>query len=126
MANFEFLCSMGFKQVTEDETLVRYESDVVFVNVYHGRTSFDIGVEIGRLGRPDKYGLDSIILEAGRDAWKAEGFDRSPMFQVSKKEGVQNIVSKVALLVEKYGRPFLQGDAAFYAQLEKANETSAR
>jgi hypothetical protein len=38
------------------------------------------------------------------------------------KEGVKSIVPKVAQLVQKYGRPFLEDDAAFYTELEKANE----
>ncbi len=37
LANFKFLRSSGFKPVTEDVTLVRYESKFAFVNVYHGR-----------------------------------------------------------------------------------------
>jgi len=122
LANFKFLRSSGFKPVTEDVTLVRYESKVAFVNVHHGRGSFEVGVEISRLDCPQKYGLDYIVSWAGKDAWEAEGFGRSTMFQVSNKEGVQNIVPKVARIVQKYGQPFLEGDTAFYVELAKANE----
>lgn len=125
LANFEFLRSSGFKPVTEDVTLIRYESKAAFVIIYHGRGSFEIGAEIGRLDRPQKYGLDYIVSWAGKEAWEAEGFGRSTLFQVSNKEGVQNIVPKVARLVQKYGQPFLQGDAAFYDELERANERAS-
>jgi hypothetical protein len=59
---------------------------------------------------------------AGKQAWEAEGFGRGTMFQVSTREGVQNIVPKVAALVKKYGDPFLSGHPAFYDDLQKANE----
>ncbi|MGO4882158.1 MAG: hypothetical protein ACLP59_15195 [Bryobacteraceae bacterium] len=125
LSSFEFLRTYGLKSVGEDVTLVRYESDAVFVNVYHGRGSFEIGVEIGRLDRPEKYGLDYIVSWAGKQAWEAEGFGRGTMFQVSTLEGVQNIVPKVAQLVKKYGDPFLSGRPAFYDELQKANERAS-
>lgn len=34
---FGFLSTYGLRTVEEDATFVRYESDSVFVNVYHGR-----------------------------------------------------------------------------------------
>src|SRR5687767_11892121 len=92
LANFGFLQQIGFKPVTEDVTFVRYESKTVFVNVYHGRASFEIGVEVGRVGNHTFYVLEQIVLWAGKDAWRAEGFGRSVMFQVSNREGVQKFV----------------------------------
>ena len=123
--NFVFLRSIGFQQVSEDVTLVRYESKVAFVSVYHGRGSYEIGVEIGRLDRSEKYGLDYIVSWAGKGVWAAEGFGRSTMFQASTREGVESIVSKVARLVEKYGQMFLAGDAVFYDELQKSNERAS-
>ncbi len=124
LASFRFL-QLSFKPITEEVTFIRYESKNAFVNVYHGRGSFEVGVEIGRLDRPQKYGLDYIVSWAGKDAWEAEGFGRSTMFQASNKGGVQNIVQKVARLVEKYVGPFLAGDEAFYDELERANERAS-
>lgn len=122
LASFRFLRKYGLKPVTEDVTLVRYESKEVFVNVYHGRASFEIGVEIGRLDRPEKYGLGYIVAWAGEAAWEAEGFGRRTMFQVSNREGVQKFVPKVAEVVKKYGDRFLTGHAEFYDELQKDNE----
>ena len=125
LSSFGFLRTYGLRPVEEDVTFVRYESDSVFVNIYHGRGSFEIGVEIGRLDRTEKYRLDYIISWAGEQAWDAEGFGRGTMFQVSSREGVQNMVPKVAELVKRYGDPFLLGRPAFYASLEKANERAS-
>ena len=124
-ANFGYLLSYGMKPVEQDVTFVRYESPTVFVNVYHGRGSFEIGVEIGRLDRPEKYDLDYVVSWAGKEAWDSEGFGRGTMFQVSTLEGVQSIVPKVAQLVKKYGGPFLLGDSSFYDELQRANEQAS-
>src|ERR671917_546664 len=46
---FTFLVTdYGFRLVRTEPTFVRYESPDVCVNIYHGRASFEIGVEIGR------------------------------------------------------------------------------
>lgn len=122
LSSFGFLRTYGLEPVMEDVTLVRYESDAVFVNVYHGRSSSVIGVEIGRLDRPEQYGLDYIVYWAGKQAWEAEGFGRCTMFQVSSREGVQKFVPKVAALVKRYGDPFLSGRPGFYDELQRHNE----
>jgi len=72
LSSFDFLSTYGLRPVEESATFVRYESSSVFVNVYHGRASFEIGVEIGRRDRPEKYGLDYIVSWAGKRAWEAE------------------------------------------------------
>jgi hypothetical protein len=120
--NFQFLKKFGFRPVKEELTLVRYESRDVFVNVYHGRASFELGVEIGRLKDPShKLTLHDVLAWAGSE--KSEGFGRHVMFQVSSPEGVQEFVPKLSALVEKYAPPFLRADpAAFDSALEIQSE----
>jgi hypothetical protein len=125
LSSFAFLQAHGLNPVEENATFVRYESDAVFVNVYHGRGSFEIGVEIGRLDRPEKYGLGYIVSWAGKQQWEAEGFGRGTMFQVSTREGVQNLVPRVAELIKKYAPPFLSGRIDFYDELQRANDRSS-
>src|SRR5215471_1441934 len=85
---FSFLNSYGFKTVQEQTTFVRFESATVFVNVYHGRASFELGVEIGRLSNPGEMVLLlDVVTWAGVD--KVEGFGQHVVFQVSNREGVQ-------------------------------------
>jgi hypothetical protein len=122
LENFAFLQVKGFKALLAEDTLVHFESATVLVNVYHGRGSFEIGVQIGRLDRSLKYGLDYIVRRAGKEVWNSEGFGQSTMFQVSDREGVCSIVPKVARLVQKYGEPFLEGDPNFYNELERADK----
>lgn len=126
LSNFQFLTKVGFRPVKEDMTLVRYESPDVFVNVYHGRSSFELGVEIGRRKGPShKLTLYDIVAWAGAE--KSEGVGQHVMFQVSSREGVQAFVPKLAKVVEKHAAPFLKGDAAAFdsaleIQSERAKE----
>ena len=74
LSSFKFLNDVGFRPVEQEMTLVRYESPEVFVNVYHGRASFELGVEIGRLKEPnDKLTLYDIVAWAGVEKPKVSG-----------------------------------------------------
>ncbi|HEY0701198.1 MAG TPA: hypothetical protein VGD60_00380 [Candidatus Acidoferrales bacterium] len=123
LAAFDFLRSYGLRPVKEEVTFVRYESGTVFVNVYHGRASYEIGVEAGRLDRTaEQYGLYQMVSLAGPAALDAEEFGQHVMFQVGTREGVQRFVPKVAALVKKYGSPFLRGDAVFYDEMAERSK----
>lgn len=113
LSNFKFLSDFGLRPVEEKMTLVRYESADVFVNVYHGRASYELGVEIGRVKEPEKrLHIFSIVRWAAAE--KAEGLGQRVMFQVSSRDGVQEFVPKLAALVKKYAIPLLQGDESAY------------
>lgn len=45
-SRFAFLERLGFRRVRPKATLVRYESLVMGINVYHGGRSYEIGIEI--------------------------------------------------------------------------------
>jgi hypothetical protein len=47
--HFSFLHEHEFKRVQSAPTFVRFESSRSYVNVYHGRRSYEIGLEIGLL-----------------------------------------------------------------------------
>lgn len=113
LSSFNFLGDFGLHPVEEEVTLVRYESSEAFVNVYHGRASFELGVEIGRLKEPtEKLTLYDIVAWAGAE--KAEGFGQHVAFQVSSRKGVQEFVPKLAALIKKHAAPLLRGDRAAY------------
>jgi hypothetical protein len=125
LSSFKFLSDLGLHPVEEKLTFVRYESSDVFLNVYHGRASFELGVEIGRLKQPEEEKLTIHDIVAWAGAEKAEGFGQHVMFQVSSPEGVREFVPKLARLVEKYGTPFLKGDANAYRVALEARSRAA-
>ena len=51
--HFKFLKLHGFQVVHYEPTFVRYESSLFFINLYHGRRSFEIGLELGRIAIPE-------------------------------------------------------------------------
>jgi hypothetical protein len=50
---FGFLLEQGFTEVSADSTYLRFERDGRFVEVFHGRASYELGVEFGRWVRVD-------------------------------------------------------------------------
>jgi|SRR5580704_8832394 hypothetical protein len=124
LSSFKFLSRFGLRPVEEKTTFVRYESAEVFVNVYHGRASFELGVEMGRSTDPNvKVTLNDLLAWAGAE--KVEGFGRHVMFQVSSPEGVKEFVPKLAGLLEKYGVPFLRGEDNAYRAVEEIKSRAA-
>jgi hypothetical protein len=120
LSSFAFLKSYDMKPVQEEITLVRFKSATSFINVYHGRSSFELGIEIGRLNNPnEKISLYDAIAWAG--AVETEGFGKHVAFQVSNRKDVQEFVFKLAKLVKKYAEPFLKGDATAYQAVKAAS-----
>jgi hypothetical protein len=112
LANFGFLKDYGLKCAQADVTLVRYESPKVFVNVYHGRGSYELNVEIGRHEGPRKDSTLSLDAVLG---WKRAAERKLlntgiPLFQSETREDVQQMVPKMAALFGKYAEPLLRAD----------------
>jgi hypothetical protein len=125
LSSFTFLTELGLHPVDEKMTFVRYESSEVFVNVYHGRASFELGVEIGRLSEPDEEKLTIYDIVAWAGAERTEGFGQHVMFQVSSPEGVREFVPKLAHLVQEYATPFIKGDVTAYREALEARSRAA-
>jgi hypothetical protein len=119
-SSFSFLSEeYDFRVVKTEPTFVRYESSDVFVNIYHGRASFELGFEIGRLddgtGKEESaYTLSMIIEHMG--AQKTTGYR---FFECSTEDSLKQCVPKLASLVQNYAPSFLGGDPGAYKQLSK-------
>ena len=125
LSSFRFLEAMGFRPVEEKVTFVRYESSEIFVNVYHGQASYELGLEIGRLDEPQtKLYLEDVVAWAGAE--KAEGFGQHTMFQVNSQVGVHEFVPKIAALLKKYGLPLLRNDKEAFAAAKALQSSRAK
>ena len=59
---FAFLETQGFHCVHSEATLVRFESSRLAINIYHGRQSYEIGLEIESLVSPtDRYSFSTLL-----------------------------------------------------------------
>jgi hypothetical protein len=61
-SSFAFLVAdHGFRVVSEVSTLVRFESETVAVQVFHGRGSYELGVELHLAADGAHYSLREVI-----------------------------------------------------------------
>ena len=115
---FRFLSTdHGFSCVKIEPTFVRYESTSIFINIYHGRKSSELGVEIGKLSsisglKENWYTLGEVMDLMG--VRERLGFT---FFQASTRERVQLLVPKLAEYVRKYARPIFEGNLQIFERL---------
>jgi hypothetical protein len=120
MARFGFLeREYGMVQVRTETTFVRWESPAVFAQAYHGRSSYEIGFQVG-LRRPDAperethYSIQEIMDVLG--VREKEGFTE---ILADTAEEVREGVARIAGHVRRHARPALVGDPAFYERLQE-------
>jgi hypothetical protein len=118
LTSFRFLITeFGFKCVKQETTLVRYESSGVFVNVFHGRSSYELGVEIGQLRKNldiPEFGFTLGEIISLSDA-KFGAMYRP--YQITKPELITKYVEQIAELAKKYATSALVNDKGFFEQL---------
>jgi hypothetical protein len=59
---FGFLRDMGFTRVHCEDTIVQFQSSMVGVTIYHGRQSYEIGLEITFPSSKDRFPISAILL----------------------------------------------------------------
>lgn len=64
---FEFLQHRKFAVTLADPTLVRFESPSIIVNVYHGRSSFQLGVELERPEHGERFSGHELLTAMAPD-----------------------------------------------------------
>jgi len=112
---FAFLdVQYGFKCTRQEKTFVRYESTDVYVNVYHGRSSFEIGLEIGKKPSERGFSLEGLVTlfdkELSREYWAAEGITA---------ESARRVLKKLAEGLSRYGDAALSGNQSIFNRLEQ-------
>ncbi len=116
---FKFLStSYRFRVVTTERTFVRFESAHVFVNAYHGRSSFELGVEIGRFKdrneREQYFHLGEVVRLQDARAWQE--------FRAYQTADPKLVIEGVQLLAQQlklWGNDALCGNADIFAALRQ-------
>ncbi|MYD99128.1 MAG: hypothetical protein F4X98_17310 [Gammaproteobacteria bacterium] len=116
---FSFLSEFGFSEVEAGPTIIRYRKGRLGVNVYHGRRSYEIGVELVR-GR-ECFSIELAIGVVDRDAYRKY---RVPAART--KSAIIVSVERQACVVRTYAEPALRGKRKFFRQLESFGEANAR
>ena len=111
--SFSFLSRLGFVVVRRAGTLVRFESSHVFVNIYHGRSSYVVGLEVGLLPDGKTYSLYEVLhafaqAELGRASYQATAVVE-----------LEACLAKVARTLEVHCRFLLEGGAEAFERLDR-------
>jgi len=100
---FKFLENYGYHIVESTTTLVRYEGNGRYVQVFHGRQSYAIGAHFGDVGMPESDVSLEEILSALR------GCQSSPAVAAWSTESIAIAVGRIAEQVQGM-RGVLHGD----------------
>lgn len=121
-SSFQFLLTeFGFSITEEHTTLVRFESEKTVVNVFHGRSSYILGVEIGLRGQvsgrpasdPElRYPLRNIVALA--DPGGISGYHD---IQISSAERLPHFVELLARFTRQFASDALRGDPETFERL---------
>jgi hypothetical protein len=113
---FKFLENYNYKIVKEDITFLRYEVNFVFINIFHGRISYEIGIEIGchknvenETIYPIEYLIGMLDEIAAKRYFRPSG---------NTKETIRNCLNTQAQLLKNYGDRVFHGDTTIWDELE--------
>jgi len=115
---FSFLeAQWGYSCVRQEDTFVRYEKGDLYVDIYHGRVSFEIGVEVGRKSLGESFALEAIVSLSdqglARKYWP--GGARTV-------QAVRKVVQAASEGLRLYGAAALAGDQSTFSRLEQLSE----
>jgi hypothetical protein len=118
---FGFLSSkFGFTCSKSTPTSVLYRSASVEVEIILDLRSYEIDVEVKRIGRDRSFPLYRVIeLTSPTEA------QRWRLVQTSTAARVKEFIPQLASLLQKYGGPTLLGDPKMFAELRSLEESGA-
>jgi hypothetical protein len=119
---FAFLETSGFRCVRSEATFVRFESPTASVNVYHGRRSFEIGLEIESASSPtDAYSFSEVLRLSDR-----EQGEQYRNYATHTTQGVAEGVRKLAELLQRCIGGGLFDDKQLFSRLKLQRQELAK
>lgn len=111
---FAFLGALGFQCVRSEATFVRFESPRVCINIYHGRHSFEIDLEIEPAQSPtDAYSFAEILRLVDR-----EQLGHSKNYATHTEQGVVEGVRQLAELFRRCIAAGILNDDSLFSRLK--------
>lgn len=118
---FAFLEALNFHCIRTDATAVRFESPKLAINVYHGRQSYEIGLEIESTRVPDAFSF-SEILRLVKD-------DRAEQYRSYAAHTAGDVAEGVRQLAELFRKCIDTGileDSELFSRLQAQRDEWAR
>ena len=104
---FSFLVSeLGFECNERGQTLARFEKEGVLVNIYHGRSSFEVSFEVVIADRPGA----AVVTASPADVAALGDLEGNYFFQSSNPDVVLVLLHQLATLLSDHGRGLLRPD----------------
>jgi hypothetical protein len=117
---FSFLSEIGFEVVRAEPTLVRWEGHDVFVTCYHGRASYQVGLELGRLDREERFSLHEVLTAvAPQEVKKAR-------YQAVEPAVLARCLNDIADTVRTHAAGLLAGERSAFESLQAATSAARR
>ena len=117
--SFDFLRrDFGYRMVEARPTFVRFESSDAFVNVFHGRSSYELGVEIGRWLE-----IDDETVEQKFSLGEVIALDHDPSrvgyrpFATTEREPLGRFVRQLGDWTRRFATQLLEGDRRAFDRL---------
>lgn len=122
-AAFQFLEGYGFRIAREETTLLAYHGPLGSITIFHGRSSYEIGIELrsGNIDDDNFYHVGTLI--ALTDSEESVKYYHPA---ASTPESVQRFVNGQAQILRTYGQRIFSGDVTIWAELEKAQRERSR
>jgi hypothetical protein len=121
-AEFSFLSAdFGLQLVEQGETRVRYESQRRFVNVYHARGSYQVGVEVGRWIEVDgelREGLFPLVYLLAVEAGESQ-LDR--IRTATDRDQLARELHRLASLLKPRAAPLLTNGDDLFDRMSELN-----
>lgn len=122
--HFQFLQMHGFRCELSEPSFVRFASKQTFVNIYHGRLSYEIGLELGSFVdsvNDNSYSMAEIIR-------LVESNEKNDYrnYAAHTFENVAEGVKTLAVHFRKYVDAGVLSDASLFERLQKNREKWSR
>ena len=113
--HFDFLVrENGFHCTLGSESKVRFESKLVFIEVYHGQYDYEVGINFGRIGRDENFSFTLFLRRFFPVVDQALGVRLA-----DTPKRISDLTQAVSEALRTYGQRIIEGDDAFYNEMAK-------
>lgn len=114
--NFSFLIDYGFKIVESDPTFVRFESPSIIINVFHGRRSYEINLEVASTENPtDVYPFYYLL-------WAIDPNYKTRVYSAETAEDVAERVCQLAETIKSCIETGVLNDRDLFAKFDRQSK----
>ncbi len=123
---FEFVqATFGLVPGSSEPTVVRYVGKGLFLDVWHGRQSYELGLDLGRTGQPEEvanpYHMADLLAVSGDESGSAAYRN----FAAVTREAVAKGLARLSSDLQKYGREALDGHAPVFERMAELRSARA-